>query len=242
MSKRNKLDQKIEEKFSQLTIEQYVEGSELALLNAGRLYKCSKLLGFFKFYGPANSLAILSAEESLKSIIIVSKMLGFLSQSEEEVYRFFRDHKIKHSAGWWLGLFNDTFDQSGVDFRGFNNASAEERSTAVRKVYKTQIDVINDRIKNSKTDWWNNANNKKNDGLYVNLDGNPWSTPNSISKVQLKESQSEAHRVLKRTKNFISKIKKSDLEAVVADAKNFNDNYQKASEDRNKESTIQIEK
>ena len=174
----------------------YIDGYELTLLNSKNLLELCKISASKNNFGIANSLSILSAEESIKSIIILSHC-STPNNEAEEFRKIFRDHKTKHEYiklyFWIIDFFVKMTNKRHEKFiKSFKKNSIESVQEYEKNMNESIKWSINQKDKlldlNILLDWWDKANLKKNQGLYINLKDNNWVNPQDFDKTDFEQS------------------------------------------------------
>lgn len=192
----------------------YQEGYKLALENSMSLHSNSELIAENKNYGLACSINILAAEEALKSIYI---MLKHFNQNYEidDYKKVFNSHTYKHEKIKNIMLIYDIettrikelFNAYQPIFEIYEQSKpnlSDENKTAFENLEK-----INNRYKkyNSKNidkilDWLNEANNDKNNGLYVGQKSNKWTSPLHFPEQKFNRENEYTREIIKIAQEF----------------------------------------
>lgn len=144
---------------------QALQGAELAVANAERLYVASAVLSREGFISQATALCVLSFEEGAKSIALTFRSQGL--QNEGIIKKCFWQHVLKHSIGGDMGSFSaQQLKKLGfsVNFNA-KNFDALEIEAHIRK-------------------WEEQADNLKKQGFYVDYRNGSWQTPALITREQ----------------------------------------------------------
>ncbi len=183
----------------------YLEGYRRTLQNAQELVKVAELAKSVCF-GKANSLLILAVEEAVKAGMIYSR--HFDPNSEEPSFdKYFKDHKFKHNATNAIERMGNLFEemsnvmmepiQQKIEERGelLTKEEAQEEYTKAWERLEKFLTALNAEIDegglpDANDNWWNQANDKKNKGLYVTLNKGTqkWETPGDITERQYQQS------------------------------------------------------
>ena len=176
----------------------YIEGYELVMKNAKSLLDLAEKSSASKNYGNGTSLSILSAEESIKALIILAQSID-ASQKLDGFDKTFRDHKTKHAYIKAFSFIIDFFVKT-MSKRYYETAKSmnENRQLFEDKVLSNNVKgqtmqwILDRKGKlpnlNQLLSWWENANSDKNDGLYVDLVGSTWKSPASFSNEKFQQS------------------------------------------------------
>jgi len=189
-----------------------VQGSKLAYENAKRLLNCSKLLGEQGYFGPATSLAILGAEEAIKSLDLL--FLKPIVEGKESFSPYFWSHKKKHASiescqGIMVGLetisevLDDLKDKIKNDATYDLSQLSSELSSFIKKKFLEEKDHIDSKIQNG-SKWWKQANRKKNEGLYVDFENGKWKDPVEITSEEFENSFDYTSSLLKHLESYQS--------------------------------------
>lgn len=169
----------------------YKKGFEYAFNNTKAHFNAAELLASNINYGLANSHLILAAEEAVKAYIIFTKHYD----SELEIpdfNKYFENHKHKHNTIRDMTFFFSLLMQMSMISikptlrllkKNKKNISEKELKEKFEKGIDNLIDYLNSvpKIDNNEQ-WWNEANNNKNRGFYVNIINNSWQSPNQITE------------------------------------------------------------
>jgi AbiV family abortive infection protein len=196
-----------EYKLSKKSAQELYEGTVLIRKNAQELIDSAKKLGRGKLFGPANSLAILGAEECIKYFAVAAVGCG-LEVPDEMTFKVFRYHDSKHMVGLIVGFISDFLDQTGIlDFAswsGKTKSGLQGYETFLQQTMQSfQRRIEGDQPTESDL-WWASANQKKNDGLYVGIELGKWISPAMVSKDDFYFSLNQAERLLGIV-NFVGK-------------------------------------
>ena len=192
----------------------YKEGYQLTIDNAKVLMQVSQLAAESKNFGLACSLNILAAEETIKSLFMLVRHY-FPDDTLDEWNDLFKSHTVKHKSLKSLvelsvTLFNQFEDRINKTRHLFLNAKellGEELEGQLDFTYKflEKAGIFKNPWPSLNTDsiikWLDGANDKKNNGIYVNEINNKWKSPNIIKQstylVEQKYCQSIFDYVLK---------------------------------------------
>lgn len=165
------------------------KGSEIAYENSKRLLNCANLLGEKEFYGPASTLAILGAEEAIKSYALLSSL--FPIERQELLSKYFRFHHKKHNAikslqldlapgDFLITLITDWVQKSKNIPPNDRLDRFAEILPKFQKLVEAQMTDPESKTK-IESEWWKQANRTKNDGLYVDYIDGKWKSPSQIT-------------------------------------------------------------
>lgn len=137
-------------------------------------------------YGLASSLAVLSAEESVKALGIVSQCLTF-DKEVIKLKKYFRSHSHKHKAGLiFIGtIMFSNYLMSEVDIiESDENIPNEEKmehflekaKNLTEKDVSVELDTFTKALS-----WSKSADSVKQEGLYVDYKNGKWISPSQVS-------------------------------------------------------------
>lgn len=171
-----------------------LSGSALTSENARRLYRASKRLAGAGEYGPACSLLILAAEESIKAVDRWLESQGVdldprtpTKKRQKHVYRhrlaraiisisyYLRDEISSQHLG--PGVVRDIIP---LLLRCASDIDAKRLPGEVQRLW----------------DWWEQANMLKQRGFYVDESGDHWWTPQSITKDMYSEALAHVRPIM----------------------------------------------
>lgn len=179
------------------------KGSKLSLENAKNHFEAGDILAEKGKYGLATSHVILSAEEIAKSFFLLGRY--WMPDYEDYNYKkLFYDHKPKQfiaSLASFFGLMLEKgnpfpFPIGDILFNELPDLNEEEIEHLVdTKQDRAQkaIGWLKAQLKpGSETEqvsnWWEEVNNRKNAGFYVNFEKEQWTTPNLFTKEDYKRA------------------------------------------------------
>lgn len=170
-----------------------MKGAKMAIENAAALQNIARNAADQQSLGIASSLAILSAEESIKAFFCLRKHYSAWD-AIDDFDDIFKDHKIKHkhivgmlksmrevmeSSKYFLEEMRHNLD-SFLEHRKIT-ITIEERADLQMLI--NQLNIIAQKpllsSETEMTEWWKKANLAKNQGLYVGLHSNCWHNPSS---------------------------------------------------------------
>lgn len=129
--------------------------------NAEELFQSAELLAQRKRYGKAISLSILSVEESVKAFILHLEGKGFRIRSQPGIKTIFRNHWPRHS------VLRDTYSVWMVLKRFFDMKPPYTGRKLIQQALLTMISIL---PAHSNNQWWENADDLKNRGLYADYE------------------------------------------------------------------------
>ncbi len=182
-----------------------IEGCKLCVSNAEKHYKSAIALGIIKEYGIGNSHLILACEESIKAFVIYSK---FVMDDERDISDFFSDHKEKHElAKSGYSIFKHEAIESKrmrdelTEYLKEHSGEDEEKVKELAQFLlskRKEEKIMNEtnETKRKEKEWWEQQNQRKNIGFYVDFDGKRWISPNKITKQMFLESKERVNHIL----------------------------------------------
>jgi AbiV family abortive infection protein len=181
----------------------YLDGYQVALANAQALSKVADKSAEENEFGIASSLKILSAEETIKAVALLT--IHFKIEDEVAgLEKIFRDHKTKHeilaeSSVMLQALVDIAESEYGVLDYVFEtleklSGSNKEEVAKLAAIFTDNLGWIrkakNSDIKNEEAKkWWAAANLQKNRGFYVDMNNDSWHTPKDFTEQQYLEAR-----------------------------------------------------
>ncbi len=198
------------------------KGFDFIMINAKQHFRAAEILSEQGLFGIANSHLILSSEEAVKAYTVFANYYD----PELEIpdfNKYFSDHKHKHKAISDMSFFI-------VFMREIYNLILEPAKSIIDKkkdkltkddLIAAKNDGVNNLIKWLKTipkiehneEWWNNANNTKNKGFYVNFYDQKWQTPSEICK----DDYNKSYLIVKEVIDFLEMIPKVENSPELAE-------------------------
>ena len=185
-------------------------GYELAILNANNHIKVAELTSKEICYGIANSHLVLAAEEAIKAYMIFTRAYDPTFEIKD-FDKFFENHKHKHHAiselsyqhVFWtkiLEISTNPFYEllKKDDFSTDDVINAKDKGVDNLIEWLETIPEID-----HDEQWWNEANNNKNRGFYINKNNNTWQSPNDITEQQYNES----YKIVRSIVDIVNKLK-----------------------------------
>lgn len=209
--------------FHKLSEEELFKGMKTCLNNSNNHFKCAEELEKIAQYGIANSHLILSAEEGIKSLLFLSKILD-INIKEIDISSYFKKHKPKHTTAkeiYWSFKYNEQINSEATEsikirineyiFKQNGQYILDEdrikkdmnREVLLRgrqlkyRQWKTSWD-----IEKKEEKWWDKADYYKNRGFYVNNYNNQWETPDDITN----EIYSESKVIVTNLLSYLRKV------------------------------------
>jgi AbiV family abortive infection protein len=133
-------------------------------------------------YGIGNSLLILSVEEAVKGMILMTGFFGI--KFPYDVEPFFANHKIRHDQAPQIQAFVNIVWR----IRDSYLSIACERQLDWRAFVKLGVDLAVASISTPDTSqeafstWWSTANKLKNDGFCIGFYDGKWAVPSQVTK------------------------------------------------------------
>jgi len=191
-------------------------GAKLAIENAEHHYQCAIHLHDVGEFGFAQSHFVLGVEEAIKSVFLLIKGLGFPFPQGKLRSILFR-HKPRHEIGgvshvmltfimWTVNLYKIGLD-GAIDK---TDAEIKQIRDEITQKILTDLQIpLNSDNSDSKIDqmimpilnWWGNADEMKQKGLYVDFKYGNWSSPQQVK-------DEDYSRSLRIARDVIDNIKK----------------------------------
>ncbi|WP_431167238.1 AbiV family abortive infection protein [Tenacibaculum halocynthiae] len=187
-------------KFPNLTPEESKGIDKLIYKNALQLKKDALLIAEArKSYSSATSLLILSAEETIKSILVLLHIEGYKVYKLKETHKFFFDHKIRHQIAQLIEMGSGLIE-SMMKYD-------EQKPT---KLLKTKVNWLNDLVNGffdivkaaepligtvNKTMKLQGFNDLKNKGFYVDFQNELLNPQVEVTEKIYKETLAITNRV-----------------------------------------------
>lgn len=197
-----------------------LNGYQLAIGNAKSLHRIAYKSSGLAEYGIATSLNILSAEEAAKALVLLTRAY-YPEQDFSDFNEIFSKHDTKHkllkiyskllpiikiytspekASRYILTLFEKYIPKSNENER----SELETHMKNLEKIFnKHFIPNIKKPYKNENlealVEWWEKANKKKNDGLYVGIKNKKWEFPQNFTQNEFELSSDMTHTVIAYT-------------------------------------------
>ena len=172
-----------EAEFHKLSKDQLIVGLDNCYIISNQHFQAAKELASKELYGIANSHLILGAEEAFKSLLFFMRLEN--DSPDIKIDYLFKDHNQRHKVikehyaafKSFTDIYLSTFIETGKKkFRHLLDSSDLEQSLEKRKKFFEEFGET--RI----NEWWNNANQKKNQGFYIDFRDNNWIKPTQITE------------------------------------------------------------
>ncbi len=162
---------KSNQSYYQITKREILRGFQLCLENAKSQFNSAlKAKSNNGNIGLSNSLLILSAEECIKGFLLVA--ISFNIQVPFLIKPIFKRHQAKHIRGKEL---NDFVRGLSLFLGTFSSKRSEQFKTLIGLGLEAAFGGVS-----NEADWWDKANDSKNDGLYVEYTNNQFQSPVEI--------------------------------------------------------------
>lgn len=180
--------------------EKLIEGINLIIENAEKLFEVATMLKASKNYGIANSLYILCCEEAIKAFALYN---NFLIDDDREISPYFKKHSEKlellkegyHFISCETKAMKESFETAIKNLDTTNPEKIEEEAKKLHNdIYEKYLNNISD-IENDKK-WWKMQNQIKQNGLYVGFENNSWIGPRSFTEDEVKITGEKAINIL----------------------------------------------
>jgi AbiV family abortive infection protein len=199
--------------FNKLEPSEAFIGFNYCLDNSNRLFRSAEAVSKKGFYGIANSLLILSAEEGIKAILFSLKFTQ--PEKKYKVEHIFSDHVKKHNFS--KGIFGTwkhasiAVDEIKADLKKEFPKLRKFPPELLKQRYDSKVSAFSsaEDISHEKTDkkWWNMANQMKNKGFYVDYINGDWVLP-TVSKAEYRKSYMYVVRLVLPLLEFNDEINK----------------------------------
>lgn len=190
----------------------YIKGFRLTVENAQRLYDAAITMEERKDYAIATSLLVLSAEEGMKALNILSyHFLPELTQKDFE--KSFEDHKhkiegIRNLMGlsqimekffelYYFPVLKNMVEPK-ADFERAKNESFENLKDGLQLILNKKSKVL------QQNSWWRSAKSMKENGFYVSYSKGRWISPISTKKEGYQKSKEYVSGFLNHVKSIYS--------------------------------------
>ncbi|MEQ6119252.1 AbiV family abortive infection protein [Reichenbachiella sp. MALMAid0571] len=204
--------------FKELDKSILLDGAKKSGENARNLYSNGIHLAKVNQYASANSLLILSMEECVKSIVLFA---GYVEiDLPFDVNPIFYKHKFKHIQGKEMMPIVSLL-ATGLRTIEYLEAPKSNKMKSIIESIKPFISILSPYFKKKFNNWWDSADQLKNEGLYVGYYNNSWNTP---SKITIKEFQQTRNivRPFVDILKLIDQIDSEDYKMLNPKIKNLN--------------------
>jgi AbiV family abortive infection protein len=182
---------KLNQRYYRINKLEIFKGIQMSAENASDQFALALQSAETKRKGLANSLLVLAAEESIKCFILLA--VYFDIQVEFEMNPIFSKHSLKHVRGKEL---NDFVRSLSIIF-GLLSTKRNETGDALIGILELVFGGSDDAA------WWDQANNAKNQGLYVDYADNHFVSP----KQTLDSNFETSEKIVGRFVRLVDKVK-----------------------------------
>lgn len=209
--------------------EECKEGAKLAIENAERHLEAAELLATRKLFGPAQSHLILSGEESIKALMLMYKSMG-LVVNQEILNNILSHHIPRHIWAIVILLMKDLLSEDGINnfislLESPSISTPEgripEADEFLISLGKESIKVLEEESYNENFNhilkFWTSAEQKKQQGFYLDYENKGWSTPIEITEEDYQDSYKFSIEIIEMASESIEAI----FELSEKDIKNF---------------------
>lgn len=192
--------------FNKLTIKEAQDGFKLCGESANAHFSAAEMLAREKQYPIANSHLILATEEATKAIFLYLKI--YANEYDIDVKKMFYNHKHKHQLAdenyetFYQVLLKLLTQISEVEKGSFTDeyyAELSEKDSMEAETQKTvmlafdaqlnRLSKLNlEKSRPTITKWWNEADENKIRGFYVDFKNKTWQQPSKITEQDYKLS------------------------------------------------------
>lgn len=205
--------------------EYHFQGGDLALESAKALFKVADKSYELEEYGIARSLYILSGEEAVKAMVIVTQTIKSDNQRTEGWDKVFRDHKTKHDdlkmVTFLVNFTIKNFDEhlNKIRLAGASEAMIEQ-TFKMHPMLIEEYEWIKRRKQNPITleeasKWWEQANIEKNKGFYLAEMNNQWLNPRSINSEQAALGKKYVQVIIEFIEKFINDMHRPEFWNII---------------------------
>ena len=173
-------------------------------INAAQLQKAGQLLADNKMYGPAISLTILGAEEYVKSLCLYLEGKGFQLRDIKAIQGIFSQHTARHR------VMRDTFS---VWIVLKDLLSLSRKSTRKQILQTSALALLNIFSAISNHEWWQQADDLKNKGLYANY-RNGLILPDSLTNEEFLNTIKFTKSIPTEIQSFVNRLNKMDIQEL----------------------------
>jgi AbiV family abortive infection protein len=164
----------------------FLNGIRLTIENASKLFHAANTLKAAKYFGIANSLYILSCEESIKAFALYNK---FIIDDDRDISQYFKQHSKKlellkqgyHFISSETKAMKESFD---IATQKLGTIDIEKIENEAKRIHEGVFQrYLNDNSDIEKVNqWWKRQNDTKQKGLYVGFENGEWNSPYSITE------------------------------------------------------------
>lgn len=224
----------------------FLKGSEIAFENAQNHFESAKILRADNQIGFAISHLIYSAEESIKSVVLLQKYLH-IPLGDDLISDFFTTHNTKHIANKIFSSFHSIFYRTIQNLKDFASGNSNKSIEDVRdEVFKNLFDGFRAKPKSAELkalyDFWNSAENYRVRGMYVEPENKGWWYPNKFKAKTYTKVEKIIEDLLKYAKGMKEFVTAPESNEFVRQAMGRNDGLMKKLEEFQKQSEGIIKK
>jgi len=214
-----------------------------ALDNANKHIESSSLIACSGQYGMAISHLILSTEETVKGLLLYLQSIKVEIRNVPGMYLYFTDHTIRHQLAMQINLMYGIikpFMELALSMKDClhqpdKKISLKETTLVVMSQYEKKADAYVKELEEM-FDWWEDTNEMKNKGLYVDYTTR-LETPMQIEEAKYLKSSKLILDFENKVFEIISYLEKLNKEqkiefAYLANANNLQSIFQKFTEAR----------
>lgn len=213
-------------KFNNLSKREIPDVCNSLLENSKVLLKSAELLSQKENFGVATSLTILGGEELVKAAFLYFRGKGFQFMQFEGFKGVFTNHAPKHEAAKvaeLLRIFDALIKLNEFSSEKDGVKTGDRTARSVFTFLKMAISFLEPISKMSQNiEWWINADNLKNRGLYVDYK-NELLSPSQITSTDYDKAVNiigELSNRFEKIKSFLDPMRKENLDKLV---KHFNE-------------------
>jgi AbiV family abortive infection protein len=169
--------------------ENLIVGIKETYKNAYELYTSGIRLSFEQRYGVANSLLILSVEECIKCLVLVAIFCNVQLPPEIDINRLLASHKNKHREGKKMQSYIKAIYRIKDAISIFLNNEKSPFHKLVGVALVSVLATIESKFgSENQNSWWDDADNLKQKGFYVDFCNHKWNLPSAIDQTTYRET------------------------------------------------------
>lgn len=209
--------------FNKLTVDELLLGLKLCAKNAERHFDSALTLSDKNYYGIANSHLILSAEEAVKGLLFLIKILH--KKDFVDIEPIYKDHKQKHYVAKgiydsWKHLMDSYAEAIMTALQNIDKLYDKDLETVARATtqlveenLKYRMTFNNDEERKRIKKWWNKANDKKNQGFYIDYNNKKWILSGDLTESEFLESKEIVGKIISPIL-LMAELKESDVKLI----------------------------
>lgn len=203
--------------FLTLSVQESIKEYKFLLLNSDEKWVICEDHIEKEQYGLATSMAIISTEELIKSIIVFSNTLGFEFGRSKEMEKFFKDHSIRFLVALGLFALNDLWqDMAKILMYMVRDPNAIERwkeemnnfeifmEEKLKPYFDKKIDIYKKEF-----EWFSTLEALRQDGFYYDYNEEALNTPFS-QEAKCRDVYQKLEIVRNMAKGFIASYENND--------------------------------